>query len=928
MYSNIRDYKSEEELKTRLRDMMDNLRLASRLNEDYENINLEGYKLDHLQIKPMPPPVRSLAEIEKDTVEQKRLFFNNLQQVMNDDDEIRKVLTRETDATILFMNNNFLAFKEWLKGRTNISAEEMTKLITNFNTELKKKGLGQLGEESKERSYEELMGELKSKATSALKDDREATQRYLDAIIPGTMDRDKARAKMEKLLSQWSDVLSEFGSEGDDVDLLMASKKVLKTSGWTDEGGKGMRASKKKTTVEGGAILPVLLSKAQLNALIAGFWAMWAFVSSPAVLALGFVAFCLAIVVWYALDAKQKNTLDKYLEDSEKLRSMALPYFRGTENEKNNEFNTYMLRVLNTKDQKPRSEDTATTVRWMRDNWSKIIQGVAKNSATWKPLTEKTIQLLKLPFEVGEFNKPMDLPEMPLIERIVAKAKPMLDSSKREEEADWVKVRLMEKVDMGFYVKEDLEKVLKDWRTVMKDRSTPTNHQGIMGSIDEYIMKTIRGRGGMIQGAGPNIYPFNASQVASFVAWCCWAWSWVTSSAIIGLGFAVFVAGALAIYLLSDDAEKQINQFMNDRERLKKRIIGKFHPPEKQEDQFNTFMYRLTTIQDPATGKTGPRGDPHKVVHKLLSDWDKIFQPDPRRAEWRQLVEKIIEYYKLPSHRHEFARGDKPIPEEPAIRSIVEKSKPMFKSEDREDESQYVYIRLRQKVDMNQYFKQDLEKVVQDWKTVMKDRKTPTNHQGVLGSIDDYIVANKNKKPEEEKRGHEIEVVVGGRGRRRATIGRGIDTNQHTYQRLGKFIIHRPSLLKHVLNIKYPSKAVCPSIPKQVISKALTEFMLDMLDNEKINQTLLQNLPDQDRKLFYEIAQKTNTNDTLGLGTSHYTNNEDFERFELLRSEMMAGNNAPEVLRELKKHILKFLSNGTLQKPLAYELLSEIALLA
>ena len=84
-----------------------------------------------------------------------------------------------------------------------------------------------------------------------------------------------------------------------------------------------------------------------------------------------------------------------------------------------------------------------------------------------------------------------------------------------------------------------------------------------------------------------------------------------------------------------------------------------------------------------------------------------------------------------------------------------------------------------------------------------------------------------------------------------------------------------------------------------------------------------------DKMIFTSIATKAQTEETLGFGLKVIDDGdkEDYDRFQLLRGEVVAGNNNPKVLQEIKTYILKFMSTGRIKKSEGYGILAEISLL-
>ena len=160
--------------------------------------------------------------------------------------------------------------------------------------------------------------------------------------------------------------------------------------------------------------------------------------------------------------------------------------------------------------------------------------------------------------------------------------------------------------------------------------------------------------------------------------------------------------------------------------------------------------------------------------------------------------------------------------------------------------------------------------------------------------------------------------------------GKGIEPdNNDRYVQFGKFCFFVPQLQKRVFHVKYAkSKGCCPRYPRTLISTKFTDFLLDLLETKKANLDLFRELNDKEQKLFKKLATEARVLNQLGMREYHFddTDDEDLERFELLRGEVMAGQNNPDVLRELRGLILKFISDGRLNWKEGHGLLAQISL--
>lgn len=159
-------------------------------------------------------------------------------------------------------------------------------------------------------------------------------------------------------------------------------------------------------------------------------------------------------------------------------------------------------------------------------------------------------------------------------------------------------------------------------------------------------------------------------------------------------------------------------------------------------------------------------------------------------------------------------------------------------------------------------------------------------------------------------------------------IGRGIAVKQQpTYREFGKYAIHIPQLENNdLLNVKYRSLGPCPKFKAVAVSDIFRDFLLDVLETGKVNSRIYSQIEPKERKLFEEISIGAGVWSGFGLQrTTTSEEEEETKRFELLRGEYIAGNNNPKVIQELRKLVIKFMSDGRLRKSVGLNLLMELS---
>jgi hypothetical protein len=142
-------------------------------------------------------------------------------------------------------------------------------------------------------------------------------------------------------------------------------------------------------------------------------------------------------------------------------------------------------------------------------------------------------------------------------------------------------------------------------------------------------------------------------------------------------------------------------------------------------------------------------------------------------------------------------------------------------------------------------------------------------------------------------------------------VGRGIslEKSEPNYLTCGSKISHLPSLRKGVLRIRNPSGSQVLQFPPENISSNLAHTIENMLSHKKLDANLYSLLSNEDQNLFAKMAEVCGITESVHL-PKRYTDlyDDDMKRFDLLRGSVIGGQNAPEVLSELKDLTLKLMN--------------------
>ena len=160
-----------------------------------------------------------------------------------------------------------------------------------------------------------------------------------------------------------------------------------------------------------------------------------------------------------------------------------------------------------------------------------------------------------------------------------------------------------------------------------------------------------------------------------------------------------------------------------------------------------------------------------------------------------------------------------------------------------------------------------------------------------------------------------------GSGIRRIKIGRGImNKDEPLYKTFGKFLLHLPSLKQYTLNIKFPSMASHPQFPRKKISSSLKEILTEIVEKQTLNQGLYNKLESKEKKLLDKLSYYSQINELIGSGFY----DKEKEEFELLKYQVLSGNNNRSLLTKLKKMVVSYIKEEKIDKTEGEEILSYI----
>jgi hypothetical protein len=143
------------------------------------------------------------------------------------------------------------------------------------------------------------------------------------------------------------------------------------------------------------------------------------------------------------------------------------------------------------------------------------------------------------------------------------------------------------------------------------------------------------------------------------------------------------------------------------------------------------------------------------------------------------------------------------------------------------------------------------------------------------------------------------------------------------YTQLGSYLINRNKLKDGVLMVKYPSGQRIAKLPTQAITKELVSVINVLIEGKQPSIRQFQNLSEGEKDKLHQIVRTTG----LGVDVPNQKEEEmdkELNHFEILKGEIIAGNDNPKLIKEFKAILIKFGREGRIPRREVNSILEEM----
>jgi hypothetical protein len=141
----------------------------------------------------------------------------------------------------------------------------------------------------------------------------------------------------------------------------------------------------------------------------------------------------------------------------------------------------------------------------------------------------------------------------------------------------------------------------------------------------------------------------------------------------------------------------------------------------------------------------------------------------------------------------------------------------------------------------------------------------------------------------------------------------------------GKHYINSNKLQDSIISLRHKSGAGLQGLPSRKVSNNLSNIVKTIVGGGMPSYNDIDKLTDEEKNYLHQISKKSDLTQMLTIPTpSKDKLDKDFNQFEIMKGEIMAGNDSVELIKKFKVLLLKLVNSGQLPKPQVQEIMTEL----
>jgi hypothetical protein len=155
----------------------------------------------------------------------------------------------------------------------------------------------------------------------------------------------------------------------------------------------------------------------------------------------------------------------------------------------------------------------------------------------------------------------------------------------------------------------------------------------------------------------------------------------------------------------------------------------------------------------------------------------------------------------------------------------------------------------------------------------------------------------------------------------------GVVERPKPYMPFGRFVIHKFDLEGGKLSMRTPKGGAVKELPSQKISMGLVRVLKTIGKGSLPSFDEIKGLAEGDKETLHKVITHSRLNDKVSVPTPQSKTDEEklADRFDILKGEIVAGNDNRALVKEFKVLLMKLLNAGRVPRKEAHDILTDLA---
>ena len=150
-----------------------------------------------------------------------------------------------------------------------------------------------------------------------------------------------------------------------------------------------------------------------------------------------------------------------------------------------------------------------------------------------------------------------------------------------------------------------------------------------------------------------------------------------------------------------------------------------------------------------------------------------------------------------------------------------------------------------------------------------------------------------------------------------------------SYIPIGKYVVNKHKLRDNMLLMRTVKGGQIAELPQMSISPKLGKMLNNIINGRGFpSHNDLSELEDSDKDIMYKVFKMSKAEGIDAIPRPNKTKDEaEFNRFTILKGQILAGNNSKEMIKEFKTLLVKLIHNGKILRKEGHDILIDLAAL-